>query len=37
MTAHHRTSTLVPATVQGTVLGYPLTGIIVQADVLIYK
>jgi hypothetical protein len=37
MTAHGRTSTLLPATVQGTVLGYALTGTIVQADVLIYK
>ena len=37
MTAHRRTSTLLPATVQGTVLGYALTGAIVQADVLIYK
>jgi hypothetical protein len=34
--AHGRTSTLAPATVQGTVLGKRLAGAIVQADVLTY-
>jgi hypothetical protein len=37
MRAHGRTSTLAPATVQGTVLGNKLAGAIVQADVLTYE